>query len=578
MSALERVERFLAATCDIDDPAVYISIADPDHLRRAAAHVDALPEAEVPLRGLIFAVKDNIDVAAMATTAGCSAFAYEPDESAPVVRRLADAGAIPVAKANLDQFATGLVGTRSPHGTPRNPYDPAHVPGGSSSGSAVAVARGDVDFSLGTDTAGSGRVPAAFCGLVGVKPTIGRLSSRGVVPAVRTLDCVSIFAPDLAIASRVLATASGYDESDPHSRRNTRPAGEPGTVRFGVVTADELTRFGADDRTVSAYLDLVDTLPDDGRVTVPFAGFAAAGDLLYGGPRVAERTAAVGAFVAEHGDAVDPTVAAIIAGGTSYSAVDAWRSEYRLAELRREIELLTESIDVLVLPTTPHGATIEEVAADPVGVNTRLGRFTTFANVLDFAALSIPLDDTGADGARVPLGVTLYTRAWGDELLLRVAAGLLGEPAGAPPTVAAVPSAAPAEGRIPLVVAGAHLKGQPLQGQLLDLGAVWQETTHTAPSYRLFALADSEPAKPGVVFDPAGTTIEVDVWHLSPAALGTFLTMVPAPLVLGTVTLADGRALTGFLCEPRAVDGATEITALGGWRSYVARLSGAAGF
>lgn len=562
MSATERLERFLSEVEQLDDPAIFISVGSPDALRTLASEIDAQPAADVPLRGLIFGAKDNIDVAGMATTAGCPAYGYNPNESALVVQRLIAAGALPVAKTNLDQFATGLVGTRSPYGTPRNPFDPAHVPGGSSSGSAVATARGLVDFALGTDTAGSGRVPAAFCGLIGVKPTVGRLSTLGVVPAVRTLDCVSIFAADVAVAQAVLSAASGFEPTDPYSRPSvTFP--QVGAVRFGVLDIEALASFGADERTIAAYLAQVDVLPAGRRTVIDFAPFAAAGDLLYGGPWVAERTHAVGGFIAEHPEAADPTVAAIISGGAAYSAIDVFDAAASLAVLRRQIDETLTDVDVLMLPTTPHGATLAEVTADPVGVNSALGRFTTFANLVDLAGLSIPIP--ADDSSPVPLGVTLYGKAWSDELLLTVASDVLSTPLQMLDE--------PEEQTIPLVVAGAHLKGQPLEWQLTDLDAVWRETTQTAPTYRLFALDGGPPKKPGVIFDPEGSSLQVDVWDLTPAALGTFLTMVPAPLALGTVTLDDGRELTGFVCEPRALDGATEVTSFGGWRGYIEQLN-----
>lgn len=562
MTAVDRVEQFLTDVESLDDPAVFISVAESATLLAAANELDHRPADELPLRGLIFGVKDNIDVVGMPTTAGCPAFSFDPETSAPVVQRLVDAGALPVAKTNLDQFATGVVGTRSPYGIPRNPFDPEHVPGGSSSGSAVAVARDLVDFALGTDTAGSGRVPAAFCGVIGLKPTIGRLPTLGVVPAVRTLDCVSIFADDLATAGLVLASASGFEPDDPYSRSAEPGPATGAEIRFGVLDAASLRTAGASERAIAAYLSTIEHLPPGPRSAVDFTPFAEAGDLLYGGPWVAERTQAVGAFIAEHPDEVDPTVGQIISAGAAYTAVDAYAAADRLARLRRRIDLIMAEIDVLVFPTTPHGATLSQVAADPVGANSRLGRFTTFANLVDLAGLSVPAIESAADG-RVPQGVSLYTKAWGDELLLSVAGKLLAQPL--PPSLA--PSLASTE-LIPLVVAGAHLKGQPLEWQLTELGAVWQETTRTAASYRLFALPGGPPKKPGVVFDPDGASLEVDVWAVTAAALGRFLTMVPAPLALGTVTLRDGRELTGFVCEPRAMEGAIEITDLGGWRNY----------
>ena len=562
-SASEALERFSTSLTDLDDPAIFISVADPAILRDLARRIDARPQSDVPLRGLTFAVKDNIDVAGMPTTAGCPAFAYEPESSATTVARLVDAGALPVGKTNLDQFATGLVGTRSPYGTPRNPLEPGHVPGGSSSGSAVAVARGLVDFALGTDTAGSGRVPAAFCGIIGLKPTFGRLSTHGSVPAVRSADCISIFGTDFGRLGDILAAADGFDSADAFSRRGTRPAVvRPIDQRVGVVGEADLAAAGAERAVIDSYLDACARLEQRiAEVVVVDPGpFFEAGDMLYGGPWVAERTAAVGEFVETHLDDVDPVVRAIIMSGRRFDAVDAHRAGYRLRELRRMVDQCFSTIDTLMMPTVPRGALVREVHDDPVGVNTELGRFTTFANLLDLAAISLP--SAGSADTRIPPSVTLYAPAWGDESLIRLGASLSRAAEREEPSVPA--------GRdvVRLVVAGAHLRGQPLEHQLVDLGACFDETTSTAASYRLYALDTSAPPKPGLVFDPAGRSIEVDVWKLSHDALGRFLQLVPPPLALGTVELADGTHATGFLCEPRALESATDITQYGGWRAF----------
>ncbi len=501
-------------------------------------------------------------MAGMETTAGCPAYAYQPDQSAFVVELLVAAGALPVAKTNMDQFATGLVGTRSPYGVPRNPHDSAHVPGGSSSGSAVAVARGLVDFALGTDTAGSGRVPAAFCGIVGLKPTLGLLSTSGSVPAVRSADCISVFARTTDLAAQVSTLAAVFDPNDAMARPGrVAPPKSLGELRVGIADPRQLHDAGADEVTIDAYDTVVERLRGlvAGVVVVELKPLFEAGDLLYGGPLVAERTAAVGGFIDQHIDDVDPVVAEIIRGGAAHTAVQAHQARYRLAELRRTVAEQFDHFDVLLLPTVPHGARLAEVAAEPIALNARLGRFTTFANLVDLCALSVP-SQPDAPGC-VPLGVTFYAPAFEDATLSVAAGALAGAGAG-------FSWYAGGDDWATLVVAGAHLKGQPLEHQLTGLGARFERTTRTASTYRLFALADTEPPKPGLVHDVTGTSIEVDTWRLSYDALGRFLRMVPAPLALGSVRLEDGSEVTGFVCEPRALAGATEISHLGGWRAY----------
>lgn len=558
MSARESAAAALAAIAELDDPAVFVAVADDELITPWAASIDERPADEVPLRGRVVAVKDNVDVVGLPTTCACPSASYEPDRSAAVVERLLRAGAVPVGKTNMDQFATGLVGTRSPHGMPRNPVDDGLIPGGSSSGSAVAVARGVADIGIGTDTAGSGRVPAALCGVVGLKPTVGRVPAGGVVPAVRTVDCVSFFTPSVSAARDLLPIVSGPDDCDPYA---AAPPVTPPLVTaasMAVASLDQLASIGADDGTVRAYSAVLDRLRDAGvRLDeVDLAPLLDIGELLYGGPMVAERLAAVEAYLADGGDDLDPVVAEVIRGGARFSAVDTHRAAYRLAELQAgPAGTMLSGGRTLLLPTIPFAPSPTDVAADPIGVNSALGCFTTFANLLGWCGVAVPVPEV----APPPFGVTVFAPAWHDEHALDVAAAV--QDGGAPPSPA---------GGVRLAVAGAHLRGQPLAHQLEDRGAVWEATTATSPEYRLFALPGGPPFKPALVNDPAGTSIEVDIWRLDDAALGSFLQLIPAPLALGTVTLADGSATVGFVSEPRATDGATEITRYGGWRAFVA--------
>lgn len=562
VTARERIEATLAALSALDDPAVLIGGPLVTEALAEADRLDALGAHGLPLFGVPYLAKDNIDVAGVPTTAACAGFAYTPTDDAGVIARLRAAGAIVVGKTNLDQFATGLVGTRSPYGTPRNPIDAAYVPGGSSSGSAVGVARGLVPFALGTDTAGSGRVPAAMCGIVGYKATLGRVSTRGVVPAVRRVDCTTVFARSVADAAAAMAVMGAYDDADPYSREApVRPARPIGTV--GVVT--DWPEGLLDDATAALYSAAVERLTALGVTTVPVAiePLLEAGALLYGGPVVAERYAVVGDAVEKHADDADPTVAAIITGAKRWTAAEAYAVEYRLAEHRRAAAALFATIDALVVPTTPGVATLAELAAAPVEANARLGRLTTFTNLLDLAALAVPM---GVRPDGMPAGLQVMGPAWSDDALAALAAAFVGEPAP--------PPALPTTPVVPLVVVGAHLEGMPLNGQLTERGATLLAATTTAPRYRLYAMADTTPPKPAMVRDDLdGAAIAVEVWAMPVDQLGSFLTLVPPPLCLGTVELADGTWQKGFLCEPRATDGATEITRFGGWRAYRASVA-----
>jgi len=531
--------------------SVWISKATPQNF----------PPKTGPLSGLTFAIKDNIDLAGLPTTAACPAFAYSPAQSAPVVQRLIDAGAVPVGKTNMDQFATGLVGTRSPYGACSSVFDDRYISGGSSSGSAVAVASGQVTFALGTDTAGSGRVPAAFNNLVGLKPTRGLLSTSGVVPACRSIDCVTILARTCAEASKVFEVARGFDPSDPYSRVPT--AGQDaapwanGPFRFGVPAADQLQFFG-DDEAAALYRKAIADLESLGgtKVEIDYALFRAAADLLYSGPWVAERLAAIGPFLEKHAGEMNPVVRDIIAGARRFTAVDAFNAEYKLRELRRATEVEWTRIDVLVLPTTGTIYTHEAVAADPVRLNTNLGYYTNFVNLLDLAAVAVP---AGFRPNGLPFGISIVGPAFTDVGLLTLGSRYLCEP---------VTETAP--GCISVAVLGAHLSGQPLNWQLTHRGARLLKTCRTAPGYRFYALEGKIP-KPGLIREESfqGRGIEVEVWAVPNDQFGSFVADVPSPLGIGNAVLENGETVKCFICEPYAVANALEITHFGGWRKYL---------
>jgi allophanate hydrolase len=535
-------------------------------MRYVAALAGHTP-AELPLYGIPFVIKDNIDLAGVPTTVACPDFAYTPTRSAFVVERLIAAGAIPLGKTNLDQFATGLVGTRSPYGACHNSVQPEYVSGGSSSGSAVAVACRLASFSLGTDTAGSGRVPAAFNGLIGLKPTLGRLSTRGVVPACRTIDCVTIFATTAADAARVLDCAAGFDAEDPQSRRL---GNQPLTgLRFGLPRAAQLEFFGDREyeRLFHAAVARLESL--GGRpVEVDFAPFLEAARLLYEGPWVAERYAAVGEFLEAHPDSVLPVTRRIIAGGKARLAVDAFRAQYRLAELKRRSEAAWSQVDVLLTPTAGTIYTIAAVEADPVTLNSNLGYYTQFMNLLDLSGVAVP---AGRRTDGLPFGVTLVGPAGTERALLALAGRF--EAAGTAAGVAATTATAAARvppGYVAIAVCGAHMAGLPLNHQLTDRGGLKIAALPTAPCYRLIALPGGPPFRPGLLkVADGGAAIELEVWALPSAQVGSFVAAIPAPLGIGRCELADGSSVSGFICEGYAEAGATDITAYGGWRAYL---------
>ncbi|WP_202301625.1 allophanate hydrolase [Dryocola clanedunensis] len=528
---------------------------------------------DFPLLGVPFAVKDNIDVAGMPTSAGCPAFTYLPEQDATVVARLKAAGAVAVGKTNLDQFATGLVGTRSPFGAVQNAFNPEYVSGGSSSGSASAVARGLVCFALGTDTAGSGRVPAGFNNIVGLKPTKGWLSAHGVVPACRLNDCVSVFALTVADAQTVAAVAGGYDPQDPYSRANpkTAPARFSDKPRFAIP--DKLEFFG-DRQSEAAFAKTLARLREQGAelVAIDFGDFNALAEQLYNAAWVAERTVAVGGIFKNQPEEMDTTVRGIVANGLNFSACDAWQAEYTRAELSRKINARLAEFDALVVPTSPTIHTIAEMAQEPVRYNSQFGTYTNFTNLADLCALALP-GDFREDG--LPAGITLIAPAWHDQALSHFGSAwqsAINLPLGA--TNIALPDAAaekPSADHVRVAVVGAHLRGMPLNHQLTTRSAVFIKEARTADNYRLYALANTQPAKPGLARSQQGQPIALELWDIPLARFGEFVAEIPAPLGIGTLTLDDGTTVKGFICESSALADATDITAWGGWKAWLAR-------
>jgi allophanate hydrolase len=561
------------------DDAVFISLRDEAAAIAEATAVAAAGPAGRPLFGVPVAIKDNIDVAGRPTTAACPAFTYQPDRDATVVARLRQAGAIVIGKTNLDQFATGLVGVRSPYGVPRNAVKPGLIPGGSSSGSAVAVAAGLVPLALGTDTAGSGRVPAALNNIVGLKPSLGLVSTAGVVPACRSLDCVSVFALTTDGAWTALAAIAGPDPADPYSRE--RPLGTPGAfpmgARIGVPSAGQRIFFG-DEASAQAYeAALARCAALGGRIIeIDMAPFHDAARLLYEGPWVAERYLATRALIESSPESLHPVTREIILQGAQMSALDTFSAFYRLEGLRRIRDQVFRQLDMLLLPTVPTAYTVEQVLADPIALNSRLGTYTNFVNLLELCGLAVP-SSMHQDG--VPFGITLLAPAGRDAQLASVGRVLhadsalpLGALGAAQPPLAPLPPA-PAADEIAIAVVGAHLTGMPLNHELTTKGARFLETTSTAPDYRLYALAGGEVAKPGLlrVANGEGVGVELEIWAMPADGFGRFVAAIPPPLSIGTLRLADGRTVKGFLVEPAAIAGSHDISRFGGWRAYVAQ-------
>jgi allophanate hydrolase len=577
LSPAQTVARTYQRIRDHNDPAVFISLRDE---KDAVAEAEALTKkdaARLPLYGVPFAVKDNIDALGLPTTAACPAFSYSPVHDATAVAKLRAAGAIMIGKTNLDQFATGLVGVRSPYGIPVNPIRADLVPGGSSSGSGVAVSAGLVPLALGTDTAGSGRVPAMLNNIVGLKPSLGLISTAGLVPACRTLDCISIFTLTVDDAMAALEVVAGADGADPFSRNRPLAAltAFPANLRLGIPRNGQLIFFG-DKASEAAYGDALKRWTALGATLVEFdlEPFYETARLLYEGPWVAERYLVIRNLLASSPDSIHPVTREITAAGARLTAADTFAALYRLQALRRIAERAFANLDAIVLPTAPTAYSTAQVLANPIELNSRLGTYTNFVNLLDLCGLALPAA-MRPDG--IPFGITLLAPAGKDALLAsigrvfhadtRLTLGARGLPQ---PSLAAVPASA-GDGEIAIAVVGAHLSGMALNGELKELGGRLLEATATAADYKLYAL-DTTPAKPGMLRVDTGTgsSIEVEIWALSAAAFGKFVAAIPPPLSIGTVRLADGRGVKGFIVEPADISGARDISSFGGWRAFTA--------
>ncbi len=577
--------------CTSDTNHAFIHRLTDAEIEPYVAHLDGIAPDSLPLYGVPFAIKDNIDLAHIPTTAGCPEFAYTATESAFLVQQLIAAGAVPLGKANLDQFATGLNGTRSPYGACRNAFNPDFVSGGSSSGSAVSVAKGWVSFSLGTDTAGSGRVPASFNNLIGLKPTIGLLSATGVVPACRSVDTVSIFALTAADAQAVLAVAAVPDEADAFSRA-AKPFGvdfSAGPFRFGVPRPQDLNFFG-NDAAVELFAQSIERLHALGgtAVEIDLTPFLEAARLLYEGPWVAERYVAIKDFIDAQPEAVFPPVRTIIEGGKTKTAADAFAASYKLKALKRVCDAVWKDIDCLLTPTAGTIYRIADMQADPIRLNSNLGHYTNFMNLLDYAAVAVPAGfQASGDAQGLPWGVTLAAPAFKDVPLLRLAdrfhraqaalsLGATPAPLADTPAINStdLPKGSNTAGTVKVAVCGAHLSGLPLNWQLAQRGARLLGAVQSAPEYQFYALAGGPVQRPGMVrVNEGGAAIHMEVWELPAEHFGSFVDGIPAPLGIGKVKLADGSWVSGFVCEAIGVEGGAEITELGSWREWLARQS-----
>ena len=580
LSPAQTVARSFQRIRDHNDPAIFISLRDEKEAIAEAEVVSAKDAAKLPLYGIPVAIKDNIDVAGLPTTAACPAYSYMPSLDATSVARLRAAGAIVIGKTNLDQFATGLVGVRSPYGIPTNPMRADLIPGGSSSGSAVAVSTGLVPLALGTDTAGSGRVPAMLNNIVGLKPSLGLVSTAGVVPACRTLDCVSVLSLTVDDAMTALRTMAGPDGADPFSR-NRALAGVsafPANLKLGVPRDGQLIFFG-DKAQEAAYAAALKRWAALGATLVGFdlEPFYETARLLYEGPWVAERYLVIRNLLASSPNAIHPVTREITIAGARLSAADTFAALYRLQALRRTAERAFVGIDALVLPTAPTVYSTAQVLANPLELNSRLGTYTNFVNLLDLCGLALPASIRPDE---IPFGITLLAPAGQDARLASIGRVFQADTRltlgarGVPQPLLADLAAGPGEDEIAIAVVGAHLSGMVLNGELKALGGRLLEATVTAPDYRLYAL-DTIPPKPGMLRVEAGTgaAVALEIWALSAASFGKFVAAIPPPLSIGTVRLTDGRGVKGFIVEAADIEGAREISAFGGWRAFVAEAA-----
>jgi allophanate hydrolase len=550
----ELVASIHARIAAADNPNVWIHLLSEAELEPYLEHLENSDPSDLPLYGIPFGIKDNIDLVGVPTTAACPAYAHTPEYSALVVEQLVEAGAIPIGKTNLDQFATGLVGVRTPYGAPRNPYAPDRVPGGSSCGSAVALSEGMVSFSLGTDTAGSGRVPAAFNKLWGVKPSKGRLSTSGLVPACRTLDCISIFALNAADSQTVLKVAEGYDVEDAYSLE-TFDAPLLTSKVIGIPQAEQLMFFG-DAGYEAAWVNAVSDLEAKGWdiVEIDFEPFLKAARLLYEGPWVSERTTVLQDFLETNADDFFPATRTIVRGGINNTACEAFAAAYKLADLKRESEAVWEGLAAIVTPTAGGFPALAELEADPIGPNSKLGYYTNFMNLLDLCAVATPAGETESG---LPFGITWIAARDTDRALIQIAAD--------------GPSALQEEDTLSILLFGAHMKGLPLNQQVQNLGGEYVGAVQTAPIYKMIYLPEPAPYRPGIIrVGEGGASIAAEEWRFPKASLGQLLSTIQQPLGLGQLELLDGRKVHGFLCESAAATGAEDISAGGGWRQFLA--------
>ena len=564
---------------EVDDPGIFLHLLERETVLKRAKKLSSFDLAGSPLWGVPFAIKDNIDVNGLATTAACPEFSYIANEDAFVVELLLRAGAILIGKTNLDQFATGLVGTRTPFPAPKNALDPDIIPGGSSSGSAIAVSLGLVSFSLGTDTAGSGRVPAALNGIVGFKPTLGTLSNAGVVPACRTLDTVSIFSQLVDDAAVVLNVVAKFDAADSYARQFEKsPISPPPPHLIVGVPNNETIKFFGDNHQRESFEMTINELGTLGAeiVEIDFTPFYEVADLLYGGPWVAERYSVLEDFETNHPGSLHPVTRQVINAAEGISAVDTFRGFYQLQDLKRNVAPIIDEVDLICVPTIPSFCTVADSEADPVGANSQLGTYTNFVNLMDFCGIAVPVFNR-KDGR--PGNVTLLGKAGHDGLVIAVARELQYKCRGGlgacswqlPDKQKLLPS--PANHEIALTVVGAHMSGLPLNHELTQLGARFLYASKTAPKYRLYSLAEAHPIRPCLVRDESGSSIAIEVWAMPSKRFGEFIKGIPQPLGIGTLDLENNEQVKGFICESCATKNAEDVTNHGGWRNYLHSIS-----
>ena len=577
------VDYVLQRSSEFEDHNIWITRLTLAQITPFLSALEGVNIDSLPLYGVPFAIKDNIDLANIDTTAACEAFRYTPDESAFLVQCLISAGAIPIGKTNMDQFATGLVGTRSPEpwGPCKNSINPEYISGGSSSGSAVAVALGLVSFSLGTDTAGSGRVPAMLNNIYGHKPSRGLFSMSGVVPACRSLDCPSVFSLTASDAKQVFDVASSFDVNDSYARRKpfsngARQWGQPLKAPvIGVPMNANLNFFGDIDNQ-ALFAQAIEKWASLGAeiVEVDMQPLLDAAKLLYEGPWVAERYAALESLIESQPEKMHEVVRGIVQGATGKTAVETFQYEYRMQDYRRISEQLFSGLDFLLSPTAPTMYTIDQVLDDPVTLNSNTGYYTNYMNLLDLAGTAVP---AGFSDKGLPFGVTMVAPAMSDQKLLSYAHQwqlASNKKVGAldyKPTLTTA-NDLNFDDMIQVAVCGAHLQGMPLNWQLTERDAELVNVTKTSACYELYALEGDSPRRPGLKRVAQGTSIDIEIWQMPSENFGSFVAGIPAPLGIGKVECINGAWLTSFICEPYGFVNAQDISSFGGWRAYIASL------